>query len=300
MTYGASIVPLGEMRLRIIELITQVIRIDLDGINKQILESEILQILTNLFFECIWNSQFQYYYDIIIQKVLNGDVGYLKNCLISSAKLPERLIETWRDADAIAGGRPYRKGNLGYVTRLANALVKYQSGESDPIQLCEGWEDFVDIDLTTVNEIENRNIGGYQPPSDAFEDDVPDMFGGDFNADRFSSHAAGNQDDNEVEDDTIDDEFEEGDDQPLSLDDLSISPEKKAKEVKLFARRGAHVSMHEKTFVRPGTPQVISSEDLYNSTSSFAPDFDLELQEYNANEFWKPNLIDIDDLEELD
>ena len=68
----------------------------------------------------------------------------------------------------------------------------------------------------------------------------------------------------------------------------------------MFARRGAHITMHETTYIRPGTPQIVPHEDLYNSTSSFAPEFDVELQAYNANEFWKPDLIDVDDLEDLD
>ena len=104
--------------------------------------------------------------------------------------------------------------------------------------------------MTVINEVESRNIGGYQPATEAFDDDVPEMFNGDLNADRFSSHV--NQDDNEEADDAIEDDFEEG--EPMSMDDLDLSPERPAKEVKMFARRGAHITMHEKTYVRPGTP----------------------------------------------
>jgi len=44
----------------------------------------------------------------------------------------------------------------------------------------------------------------------------------------------------------------------------------------------------------------MSIADLCCSTEALKLDADEEMNEYNANTFWKPDIIDVDDLEELD
>lgn len=62
MTYGAAISPVGENRLRLVELLTSAIKTDSDQIHKAIFESKILLTMTDLFFSHVWNSSLHYFY----------------------------------------------------------------------------------------------------------------------------------------------------------------------------------------------------------------------------------------------
>ena len=114
-----------------------------------------------------------------------------------------------------------------------------------------------------------------------------------YSLDRFTSHFT-NEDDQEVEED-IEEDFERG--EPLSLDDLD-SPEKK--EPSNLPK--LPVDFMETSNFRPGTPLVTSAELLCSSTDqlNFITEEEVEMSEYNANMFWKPDIIDIDELEDLD
>jgi len=66
MTYGGSVKPVGETRLRLIELLTSVIKTDSDLLHKAIFESNVLLTMTDMFFLHVWNSSLHYYYNEIV------------------------------------------------------------------------------------------------------------------------------------------------------------------------------------------------------------------------------------------
>jgi hypothetical protein len=59
-----------------------------------------------------------------------------------------------------------RKGNLGYITKMSNAIIKLQSSQSEiagVLKEVEGWSAYLDGWLSDQNKIETHNIGGYKP-----------------------------------------------------------------------------------------------------------------------------------------
>lgn len=95
----------------------------------------------------------------------------------------------------------------------------------------------------------------------------------------------------------IEEDFERG--EPLSLDDLD-SPEKKDKHDANAPK--IPVDFMETAAFRPGTPLVTSTELLCSSTDAinWISEIEEDVIEYNSNMFWKPDIIDIDELEDLD
>ena len=193
-----------------------------------------------------------------------------KTQMMGTCELPRKLIQLFNLPDVEVGQRHYRAGNMGYAIRLANAIVKLQSELTDALEVCEGWNAFVDDILTRHNEVENLNIGGYKPFSFQ-EEDENEFLGGftpGFTLGRYTNDNTGQDQEDEDEEET---------DQGMMVDDEEDPQPSYSME-----------------------PSEMSIADLCCSTEALKLEADEELNDYNANAFWKTDIMDIDDLEELD
>jgi hypothetical protein len=63
MTYGGSIKPLGETKLRLVELVLSALKADSDLVNKAVFQAGVIPLITDLFFTFVWNSHLHFLYD---------------------------------------------------------------------------------------------------------------------------------------------------------------------------------------------------------------------------------------------
>lgn len=74
-------------------MILSALKLGFPEIWQEVVESDFLEIITELFFRYQWNSMLHFYYDQIITMILNGDNIEAKTKLLKAVKLPEKLIQ---------------------------------------------------------------------------------------------------------------------------------------------------------------------------------------------------------------
>lgn len=118
----------------------------------------------------------------ILEDVLSSDAeNNLKLATLKSGNITEILIRMSETSEVeFASKNKIRNGFMGFVIKLANLLVKYETTLS---QLEEGvktiyssqWAAFVSKELETSNERNSRNLGG-RPNSTNSNDDDSNQF----------------------------------------------------------------------------------------------------------------------------
>ncbi|CAG9314157.1 unnamed protein product [Blepharisma stoltei] len=145
-------IPLGELRLRIIEILGSVVRLSNEKLKDKIAESLAIPIITELFAEYHWNSFLHNSYEKLVQNILLSGHSGLKDALIRKSNLPQILIKFSQS------GIENRIGLMGHVTRIGNILLKHFSKDENPPN--EDWIYFANNYLSFQNEIESRVLGG--------------------------------------------------------------------------------------------------------------------------------------------
>lgn len=302
LTMGLSIKQLGANRIKIAELILDALKVDNEDINKAIIESEVLITLTQLFFANHWNSQIHNIYCSVVESILACDSLDLQRHILVAANLPQLIL------DCIA--EPYvkqssnieiRKGQMGQVTKISNAMVKCQSYQNELnsiLEAVEGWAAYIDGELNEQNELENKTIGGGKP---LFGLPEPEAICLGMSKDAYSN-------DNEAEG------------EPLTMDDLENSPEKKDWEdskksttssIVNRSLKTAAVLREEDDVLSDGSarsipsgaldrlPMPISQASLHRANEVLNDEgVDVEMVEYNSNSFWKTSYdVELEDLD---
>ena len=79
------------------ELVLDILKCSNSIFNRAIIESGVLNTLTNKFFEYNWNSSLHFIYTEIVDTALKGN-NDLGQTLLSAAGLPEKLIAAVNDS----------------------------------------------------------------------------------------------------------------------------------------------------------------------------------------------------------
>jgi hypothetical protein len=160
-TFKATLPTLGEGRLKLIEFVTAILRIDNAALNEAIAESDLIEVITGLFQELKWNSLLHCAYEQLVQVIVQSNSIELKSSLIVKAGLPSLLASLVETEEKYGNGVSMKTGQAGHVTRIANILVN--AGQTYLQSMLEGnarWQSFIEGVLTTQNEIESRTLGG--------------------------------------------------------------------------------------------------------------------------------------------
>jgi len=163
--FGTSAKLLGSGRLRMIELIDRILKMNSRRIIQRVCETNLIKIITELFLEFEWNNMLHHAYERLVTTLLTrNDPGLLKALFIDS-KLLEIIIDSMKESkiEIFRQGRKIRKGNLGHLTRIANILVdsSQNSGEiQEYLTRNPEWENFVQTILQETNDKNNTQIGG--------------------------------------------------------------------------------------------------------------------------------------------
>uniref|UniRef100_A0A8B9PV61 Protein phosphatase 6 regulatory subunit 2 n=1 Tax=Apteryx owenii TaxID=8824 RepID=A0A8B9PV61_APTOW len=178
-TIGVLEEPLGNARLHGSRLIAALLHTNTPSINQELCRLSTMNLLLDLFFKYTWNNFLHFQVELSIAAILSHSVQEGKtttndlegkeevlngNVATESLETPENNTEnimvTHVSLVMAEGGM--RRGNMGHLTRIANAVV--QNMEKGPMQTqisefikelpedCRGrWESFVEETLTETN-----------------------------------------------------------------------------------------------------------------------------------------------------
>uniref|UniRef100_A0A6G1R4K6 Protein phosphatase 6, regulatory subunit 2 n=1 Tax=Hypotaenidia okinawae TaxID=2861861 RepID=A0A6G1R4K6_9GRUI len=195
-TIGVLEEPLGNARLHGSRLIAALLHTNTPSINQELCRLSTMDLLLDLFFKYTWNNFLHFQVELSIaailshsvqegkttsndleskDEVLNGNVAtenletpgngaenVMVTHLFQKCCLVQRILDAWEANDKIQAEGGMRRGNMGHLTRIANAVV--QNMEKGPMQTqisefikelpedCRGrWESFVEETLTETN-----------------------------------------------------------------------------------------------------------------------------------------------------
>ncbi|XP_062971858.1 serine/threonine-protein phosphatase 6 regulatory subunit 2 isoform X2 [Cynocephalus volans] len=197
-TIGVLEEPLGNTRLQGARLMAALLHTNTPSINQELCRLNTMDLLLDLFFKYTWNNFLHFQVELCIAAILshtareepveargsqsraeplpgNGNrnletpqppTSLPENTMVThlfqKCCLVQRILEAWEANDHTQAAGGMRRGNMGHLTRIANAVV--QNLERGPVQThisevirglpadCRGrWESFVEETLTETN-----------------------------------------------------------------------------------------------------------------------------------------------------
>ncbi|XP_070610736.1 serine/threonine-protein phosphatase 6 regulatory subunit 2 isoform X2 [Erythrolamprus reginae] len=188
-TLGVLEEPLGSGRLHAARLVAALLHTNAPTVNQELCRLSTMDLLLDLFFKYTWNNFLHSQVQLCLTAVLmpavpgvqlltgkegegDGDPSWeeaevpespLLTHLLHECCLVQRILEAWGANDEIQAGGGRRRGYMGHLTRIANALV--QAAEKGPTRsqaraLLGGlpedcrdrWETFVGQTLVEANQ----------------------------------------------------------------------------------------------------------------------------------------------------
>ncbi|XP_071075239.1 serine/threonine-protein phosphatase 6 regulatory subunit 2 isoform X12 [Dasypus novemcinctus] len=212
-TIGVLEEPLGNARLHSARLVAALLHTSTPSINQELCRLSTLDLLLDLFFKYAWNNFLHLQVELCIAAVLSpaaqeeraeaGEAasggaktpqpaagrpeGTMVTHLFQKCCLVQRILEAWEanDRTQAAGGR--RRGNMGHLTRIANAVV--QSLERGPAQACAAeaiqglpedcrrrWDSFVEDTLPEANRRNAVDLVSTHLHSSSEDEDIDGAF----------------------------------------------------------------------------------------------------------------------------
>ncbi|NWW77676.1 PP6R2 phosphatase, partial [Climacteris rufus] len=188
-TLGVLEEPLGNARLHGSRLIAALLHTNTPSINQELCRLCTMDLLLDLFFKYTWNNFLHFQVELSIAAILShsaqegkgeqgskeeapagtaapegagGSENIMVTHLFQKCCLVQRILDAWEANDKIQAEGGRRRGNMGHLTRIANAVV--HNMEKGPMQAqisdfikelpedCRGrWESFVEETLTETN-----------------------------------------------------------------------------------------------------------------------------------------------------
>ena len=157
-TFDQQVKPLGESRLRIIELVSYSLRLEDENLYKSIAESEILTEITTLFFDMPWNSILHNTVESLIIGCINARNGILIEPMLKTSNFLNKLV-----AVGLSTQQVHRLGIMGHVNKLGNYL-KTTSNDAvfEIVSKTDNWENFSKDYLEIRNSFDNKQLGDSQ------------------------------------------------------------------------------------------------------------------------------------------
>ncbi|KAL1768995.1 serine serine/threonine-protein phosphatase 6 regulatory subunit 1 [Sigmodon hispidus] len=141
MTWGSLVPPLGNTRLHVVKLLASALSTNAAALTQELLVLDVPNTLLDLFFHYVFNNFLHAQVEVCVSAMLSSgppsDNGsetpnsnpILKH-LLQHCRLVERILTSWEENDHVQSGGGPRKGYMGHLTRVANAVV--QNAEQGP------------------------------------------------------------------------------------------------------------------------------------------------------------------------
>ncbi|XP_044844822.1 serine/threonine-protein phosphatase 6 regulatory subunit 1 isoform X3 [Mauremys mutica] len=199
MTWGLLDPPLGNTRLQVVKLLGSSLGAGDTGLQEELLGLDALNTMLDLYFKYTYNNFLHAQLEACLSTLLRAgappedsqpppDSPVVKH-LLQKCRLVQRILSAWEENEQTqaAGGR--RRGYMGHLTRIANALV--QSSEKGPHVALVGqllkelpeeeqeqWEKFVSGPLAETNKknvVDLVNMHNLHSSSDDEENDLKEF-----------------------------------------------------------------------------------------------------------------------------
>ncbi|XP_049642961.1 serine/threonine-protein phosphatase 6 regulatory subunit 1 isoform X1 [Suncus etruscus] len=174
-TWGSLAPPLGNTRLHVVKLLACALSANDAALTEELLALDVPNTMLDLFFQYVFNNFLHAQVEMCVSAMLgitplseiippetpapNPAVKHL----LQQCRLVERILTAWEENDRVQSAGGTRKGYMGHLTRVANALV--QSAEKGPnaeqlgqllkelpAEQQEQWEAFVAGPLAETNK----------------------------------------------------------------------------------------------------------------------------------------------------
>ncbi|XP_068953371.1 serine/threonine-protein phosphatase 6 regulatory subunit 1 isoform X6 [Petaurus breviceps papuanus] len=173
-TWGSLQPPLGNTRLHVVKLLASALSANNASLTGELLGMDTLNAMLDLFFTYVFNnflhSQVETWVSSVLSAAAAGEDGPEPPApnpavrhLLQKCRLVERILGAWEENDRVQSEGGRRKGYMGHLTRIANAVV--QSAEKGPNAALVGqllpellgeqqelWEKFVSGPLSETNQ----------------------------------------------------------------------------------------------------------------------------------------------------
>ena len=319
-TFSEEIEPLGEHRLKLIELLIVSLKTESEDLWNSIASSEILTEVVKLFFKMPWNSILHNTVEILINNCICSHHRPLITSMLLTSDFISHMINT-----AFSPQSTHRLGVLGHISRIGN-IINQSDNEivKECIEKTERWKEFCTGYLEVRNNYDSKQLGevSLREVSSSSEEEEPQtelclppgkmrMFS---SIKRSEEASAGGKEDNEKERKDIqeiaeriksEDLIEEG----KSTSDLEIGnaslesgsgffekTESKIREIS-EEKAGRSPEPVKKAIISPRNRQIsprFQGKGNFNMSPSHHPEF-------NSNIFWNIGIRvdEIDDLDEI-
>uniref|UniRef100_A0A8C0R2A0 Protein phosphatase 6 regulatory subunit 1 n=1 Tax=Canis lupus dingo TaxID=286419 RepID=A0A8C0R2A0_CANLU len=176
-TWGNLAPPLGNTRLHVVKLLASALSANDPALTQELLALDVPNTMLDLFFHYMFNNFLHAQVEFCVSAMLSAGPpsdsslempvpNPVVKHLLQQCRLVERILTSWEENDLVQSTGGPRKGYMGHLTRLANALV--QNTEKGPNaeqlgQLLKGegpggcrprerWEAFVAGPLAETNK----------------------------------------------------------------------------------------------------------------------------------------------------
>ncbi|XP_069314301.1 serine/threonine-protein phosphatase 6 regulatory subunit 1 [Eulemur rufifrons] len=174
MTWGSLDPPLGNTRLHVVKLLASALSANDRALTQELLALDVPNTMLDLFFHYVFNNFLHAQVEGCVSTMLSlgpppdsSPETPIENPvvkhLLQRCCLVERILTSWEENDRVQSGGGPRKGYMGHLTRVANALV--QNAEKGPnaeqlgqllkelpSEQQERWEAFVSGPLAETNK----------------------------------------------------------------------------------------------------------------------------------------------------
>lgn len=177
-TTVGQINPLGFYRLKVVDFYLSLLRTRYKSIDDQFIKQGSLKIILDLFFGYRWNNFLHSIVEQIILTILDGQNDDLKNDLLVTAGLLDRIVEANKINIAESAEKPRnaRLGYMGFLTTISLSIAAVASSNPKIDELIEHhteWKNYYNTSLTEIRTIMTKPLGGHRPLG------MPSAFGGE-------------------------------------------------------------------------------------------------------------------------
>ncbi|XP_068848553.1 serine/threonine-protein phosphatase 6 regulatory subunit 1 isoform X3 [Capricornis sumatraensis] len=173
-TWGSLAPPLGNTRLHVVKLLASALSANDAALTQELLALDVPNTMLDLFFHYVFNNFLHAQVEVCVSTMLSSgppadsssdtppENPVVKH-LLQRCRLVERILTSWEENDRVQSAGGPRKGYMGHLTSVANALVQNSEKGPNAEQLQqllkelpqeqrECWEAFVSGPLAETNK----------------------------------------------------------------------------------------------------------------------------------------------------
>lgn len=225
-TYGYPIRPFGLLRLRVVEFLSSVVRLQSQELLDVLRKNGVFRTLLGFLKNFPWNNILHMKINAIFEDIFgNSDARAL---VVTESGMLELLIEMGGEAEfAYPSTLKQRHGYMPFVISLSNQIQKLDDMK-EAREGQEGWDTYANHQLKLSNTLNNRSLGGHQPKNPFGQEEEQEESSFELNMEklfaRFQNYqtqynTSGNSEEDQVEEEQDDNAFErDGEARPGGLD----------------------------------------------------------------------------------